>query len=110
MNSLVLDQPSNGLDPGDSSALRQLLTHVPDVVINCDHKKSMPRVKHMVGVCMFADISGELKVRPHPIENRALILRLGLPSTLNRHENKAFNLKNPLLNRRNLTNAGRFSF
>lgn len=34
---------------------------MPDVVINCDHKKAMPRVKHVVGVCMFADISGEVK-------------------------------------------------
>ena len=30
-------------------------------MINCDHKKAMPRVKHVVGVCMFADISGEVK-------------------------------------------------
>ena len=74
MNSL-LDQLSNDLDPGDSSALRQLLTHVPDVVINCDHKKSMPRVKHMVGVCMFADISGELK-DPVQFENGGLFLYL----------------------------------
>lgn len=55
------DQQSGGLESSDSSALRQLLTHVPDVVINCDHKKAMPRVKHVVGVCMFADISGEVK-------------------------------------------------
>ncbi|EDO31218.1 predicted protein, partial [Nematostella vectensis] len=39
-------------------ALRQLLTHVPDTVITCDHSHSMPNVSHMLGVCMFADISG----------------------------------------------------
>ena len=53
------DQPSSGLKPGDSRAIRQLLTHVPDIVIKCDHKTSMPRVNHVRGVCMFADISGE---------------------------------------------------
>lgn len=55
-----LSGQSNGnQESGDSTALRQLLTHVPDIVINCDHKKSMPRVNHVVGVCMFADISGK---------------------------------------------------
>lgn len=44
----------------DCSALRQLLTHVPDVVIHSDHKTSMPRVNRVIGVCMFADISGEV--------------------------------------------------
>lgn len=68
MNNL-LDEPSeqpssnsvqfSNQEPEDYSALRQLLTHVPDIVINCDHKKSMPRVNRVVGVCMFADISGE---------------------------------------------------
>lgn len=46
-------------DREDSSALRQLLTHVPDVVIHSDHRTSMPRVNRVLGVCMFADISGE---------------------------------------------------
>lgn len=55
------DQPSSGQETGDSNAVRQLLTHVPDVVINCDHKKPMPRANHVVGVCMFADISGEVE-------------------------------------------------
>ena len=60
MNQKIFSgQWGNRQESGDSSALRQLLTHVPDIVINCDHKKAMPRVKHMVGVCMFADISGE---------------------------------------------------
>ena len=57
----LADQPSIGQETKDYSALRQLLTHVPDVVINCDHKKSMPRVKRVVGVCMFADISGKVE-------------------------------------------------
>lgn len=52
-------QPNGTQESGDSTALRQLLTHVPDIVINCDHKKAMPRVNHVVGVCMFADISGK---------------------------------------------------
>ena len=52
-------QPNGTQETGESSALRQLLTHVPDIVINCDHKKAMPRVNHGVGVCMFADISGK---------------------------------------------------
>lgn len=55
----LADQPPSGQDTDKYSALRQLLTHVPDIVINCDHKKAMPRDNRVVGVCMFADISGK---------------------------------------------------
>lgn len=40
-------------------ALRQLLTHIPDIVIDSDHTRPMPQVKHLIGVVLFADISGE---------------------------------------------------
>ena len=43
----------------DTVAVQQLLTHVPDVVIKCDHKKQVPYVEQFTGVCLFADISGE---------------------------------------------------
>lgn len=43
----------------DTVAIQQLLTHVPDVVIKCDHKKQIPYVEQFTGVCLFADISGE---------------------------------------------------
>ena len=36
------------------------------------------------------------QVTPNKIENAALSLRLGLPSTLIRHENGAFNFENVL--------------
>ena len=99
MNSL-LDQLSNDPDPGDSSALRQLLTHVPDVVINCDHKKSMPRVKHVVGVCMFADISGELKDLVQ-FESGSLFLCLGLIHT-DPSRKRSFSKTRFSVNRKNL--------
>ena len=106
MNSL-LDQLSNDPDPGDSSALRQLLTHVPDVVINCDHKKSMPRVKHVVGVCMFADISGELKDLVQ-FESGSLFLCLGLIHT-DPSRKRSFSKTRFSVNRKNLkTSAFRF--
>lgn len=56
----LLDQLGFEEKSEDCSALRQLLTHVPDVVIHSDHKTSMPRVTRVIGVCMFADISGEV--------------------------------------------------
>ena len=43
----------------DTIAVQQLLTHVPDIVINCDHKKLCPYVEKFTGVCLFADISGK---------------------------------------------------
>ena len=43
----------------DTIAVQQLLTHVPDIVINCDHKKQVPYVEQFRGVCLFADISGK---------------------------------------------------
>lgn len=42
----------------DTIAVQQLLTHVPDIVINCDHEKRVPFVEQFKGVCLFADISG----------------------------------------------------
>ena len=42
----------------DNVAIQQLLTHVPDIVIKCDHKKQVPYVEQFRGVCLFADISG----------------------------------------------------
>ena len=44
----------------DTVAVQQLLTHVPDIVIKCDHKKQVPYVEQFRGVCLFADISGEI--------------------------------------------------
>ena len=43
----------------DTVAVQQLLTHVPDIVIKCDHKKQVPYVEQFRGVCLFADISGK---------------------------------------------------
>ena len=44
----------------DTIAVQQLLTHVPDIVIKCDHKKQVPYVEQFRGVCLFADISGKV--------------------------------------------------
>lgn len=43
----------------DTIAVQQLLTHVPDIVIKCDHKKKVPYVEQFRCVCLFADISGK---------------------------------------------------
>ena len=43
----------------DTVAVQQLLTHVPDIVIKCDHKKQFLIVEQFRGVCLFADISGK---------------------------------------------------
>ncbi len=37
----------------------QLLTHIPDSVINYNQKVTMPARKECIGVAMFADISGK---------------------------------------------------
>ena len=43
----------------DSNAILQLMTHIPDIVINYNQKVTMPARKECIGVAMFADISGK---------------------------------------------------
>ena len=43
----------------DQSVVTQLLTHIPDTVINYNQSVSMPARKECIGVAMFADISGK---------------------------------------------------
>merc|ERR1711962_872947 len=41
-----------------SETKMELVTHVPDSIINFNHQKSVPASKEFLGVVMFADISG----------------------------------------------------
>ena len=46
----------------DLKAVSQLITHIPDMVINFNQNVSMPAKKECIGVAMFADISGEYAI------------------------------------------------
>ena len=51
------DEDANALE-NDHNVIYQLLTHIPDSVINQDQMVTMPARKESIGVAMFADISG----------------------------------------------------
>jgi len=52
------EAPSDTNDKIDDVLAKQLLTHVPDSIVEFNHKKDMPATKEFLGVVLFADISG----------------------------------------------------
>lgn len=42
----------------NESLVSQLLTHVPDSIIDFNHRNEMPAIQENIGVILFADISG----------------------------------------------------